>query len=59
MANWVAKQEPCIKARAKEDQGDRGESYEYFVTTGGDAQKNDLMDGIVTDWKRIPGWRTN
>ncbi|MDP4282925.1 MAG: PIG-L family deacetylase [Bacteroidota bacterium] len=33
----------------------RGESYEYFVTTGGEAPKNDLMDGIVTDWKRIPG----
>ena len=33
----------------------RGESYEYFATTGGEAPKNDLMDGIVTDWKRIPG----
>jgi LmbE family N-acetylglucosaminyl deacetylase len=33
----------------------RGESYEYFTTTGGDAPKLDLMDGIVTDWKRIPG----
>jgi hypothetical protein len=33
----------------------RGESYEYFVTTGGDAAKKDLMDGIVTDWKRLPG----
>ena len=33
----------------------RGESYEYFVTTGGEAPKNDLMDGIITDWKRIPG----
>jgi LmbE family N-acetylglucosaminyl deacetylase len=33
----------------------RGESYEYFVTTGGETMKNDLMDGIVTDWKRIPG----
>jgi LmbE family N-acetylglucosaminyl deacetylase len=33
----------------------KGESYEYFVTTGGEAMKNDLMDGIVTDWKRIPG----
>ena len=33
----------------------RGENYEYFTTTGGDAPKNDLMDGIVTDWKRIPG----
>ncbi len=33
----------------------RGESYEYFVTTGGDPAKKDLMDGIVTDWKRLPG----
>ena len=34
----------------------RGESYEYFTTTGGDATKNnDLMTGIITDWKRIPG----
>ena len=33
----------------------RGESYEYFVTTGGDPAKKDLMDGIVTDWTRLPG----
>ena len=33
----------------------RGESYEYFVTTGGEPMKNDLMDGIITSWKRIPG----
>ncbi|MEO8412917.1 MAG: PIG-L family deacetylase [Ginsengibacter sp.] len=34
----------------------RGESYEYFTTTGGqEPTHNDLMDGIVTDWKRVPG----
>src|ERR1019366_4001783 len=33
----------------------RGESYEYFVATGGETMKNDLMDGIVADWKRLPG----
>ena len=33
----------------------RGENYEYFTTTGGDTPKNDLMDGIITDWKRISG----
>jgi LmbE family N-acetylglucosaminyl deacetylase len=33
----------------------RGESYEYFATTGGDAPTNDLMDGVVTTWARIPG----
>ncbi|MBN9297855.1 MAG: PIG-L family deacetylase [Filimonas sp.] len=33
----------------------RGEAYEYFATTGGDAPKTDLMDGIVTDWKRVKG----
>ncbi|HEY5408640.1 MAG TPA: PIG-L family deacetylase [Ginsengibacter sp.] len=33
----------------------RGENYEYFLNTGGEAPKNDLMDGIVTDWKRLPG----
>jgi LmbE family N-acetylglucosaminyl deacetylase len=32
----------------------RGESYEYFATTGGDAPTNDLMDGVVTTWARIP-----
>ncbi len=33
----------------------RGQSFEYFTTTGGDVAKNDLMDGIVTEWKRING----
>jgi LmbE family N-acetylglucosaminyl deacetylase len=34
----------------------RGEIFEYFQTTAGDAPKNnDLMDGIVIDWKRIAG----
>ncbi len=33
----------------------RGQSIQYFVTTAGDAAKNDLMDGVVTDWKRING----
>lgn len=36
----------------------RGDNYEYFITTAGDPVKNDLMDGIVTDWKRIPGGDT-
>ena len=33
----------------------RGQSIQYFVTTAGDAAKNDLMDGVITDWKRING----
>ena len=33
----------------------RGQSFEYFTTTGGEPLQNDLMDGVVTDWKRIPG----
>ncbi|HMR92332.1 MAG TPA: PIG-L family deacetylase [Chitinophagaceae bacterium] len=33
----------------------RGESLEYFLTTGGSAPVNDLMDGVQTDWKRVPG----
>ena len=33
----------------------RGEITEYFSTSAGEAPKNDLMDGIVTDWKRISG----
>ncbi len=34
----------------------RGQIFEYFATTGGDAPKaNDLMDGIVIDWKRVKG----
>lgn len=31
----------------------RGSSYEYFSATGGDTIKNDLMDGITTDWSRV------
>ncbi|MDQ6757146.1 MAG: PIG-L family deacetylase [Bacteroidota bacterium] len=33
----------------------RGQSFQYFVTTGGDAAKNDLMEGIEISWKRISG----
>jgi LmbE family N-acetylglucosaminyl deacetylase len=33
----------------------RGEVTEYFATTSGDAPQKDLMDGIVTDWTRLPG----
>jgi LmbE family N-acetylglucosaminyl deacetylase len=33
----------------------RGQSFEYFTTTGGEPLQNDLMDGVVTDWKRMLG----
>ncbi len=33
----------------------RGQATEFFITTGGDAPKNDLMDGINTTWTRIQG----
>jgi LmbE family N-acetylglucosaminyl deacetylase len=36
----------------------RGQSFEYFLNTGGEAPTHDLMDGIITDWKRIPGGET-
>ena len=33
----------------------RGESFEYFKTTGGSAPVNELMSDVTTDWTRIPG----
>ena len=33
----------------------RGQSFQYFVTTAGDPAQNDLMEGVVTDWGRIAG----
>ncbi len=33
----------------------KGQSFEYFAATGGEPLKNDLMDGVITDWKRIDG----
>jgi len=33
----------------------RGQSFEYFTTTGGQPAKNNLMDGVVIDWSRIKG----
>ena len=33
----------------------KGQSYEYFSLTAGEPLKNDLMDGVVTDWHRIDG----
>jgi LmbE family N-acetylglucosaminyl deacetylase len=31
----------------------REQSFEYFATTNGSAFQSDLMDGIVTGWRRI------
>jgi LmbE family N-acetylglucosaminyl deacetylase len=31
----------------------RGQAIEYFTTTGGDAPKNNLMDGVTTTWQRV------
>lgn len=36
----------------------RGQFIEYFKTTGGDAPKTDLMDGIDISWKRLPNGET-
>ena len=33
----------------------KGEIIENFMTTGGDTARNDIMEGIVTDWTRISG----
>ncbi len=33
----------------------RGQVFEFFQTLGGEAPKNDLMDGITIDWNRVPG----
>ncbi len=33
----------------------RGQSFQYFVTSAGEPVKSDIMDGVVTDWKRISG----
>ncbi|WP_018627450.1 PIG-L family deacetylase [Niabella aurantiaca] len=36
--------------------GTRGESWEYFKTTGGSAPSTELMDGIDLSWNRVgPG----
>lgn len=31
----------------------RGESFEYFVLTGGDKTNADIMEGVTTSWSRI------
>jgi LmbE family N-acetylglucosaminyl deacetylase len=31
----------------------RGDSYEYFRTTGGEAPKKDLFDGVDISWNRV------
>jgi len=33
----------------------RGQSTEFFTTTGGDAPKDGLLDGVATDWGRVAG----
>jgi LmbE family N-acetylglucosaminyl deacetylase len=36
----------------------RGETLEYFKTTGGTAPTNDLMDAVDVSWKRVAGAET-
>lgn len=31
----------------------RGEALEYFVTTGGDTARKDLLEGVTTGWERL------
>jgi len=31
----------------------RGQAFEYFTATGGDAPKQNLMDGVLTTWDRV------
>ena len=33
----------------------RGPSLEYFLTTGGEAPKQSLTDGVIADWNRVEG----
>ena len=33
----------------------RGESFEYFRTTGGEAPKSDLFEDVNTGWSRVDG----
>ena len=33
----------------------RGETLEYFKTTGGTPPSNDIMDGVELSWKRVNG----
>ncbi|MBI1343426.1 MAG: PIG-L family deacetylase [Terrimonas sp.] len=35
--------------------GSRGESFEYFKTTGGSEPRNSLTDAVDISWNRIPG----
>lgn len=33
----------------------RGEAFEFFRTIGGNAPGSDLLEGVVTDWKKVKG----
>lgn len=33
----------------------RGEAFEYFVHTAGEAAQKDILEGINSSWSRIPG----
>lgn len=33
----------------------RGSSFEYFTLTSGEPVQTSLMDGIITNWDRVPG----
>jgi LmbE family N-acetylglucosaminyl deacetylase len=33
----------------------RGSITEFFTTTAGDTPRTDLMEGVVAEWKRLPG----
>ncbi len=36
----------------------RGESFEWFATTKGSVPTHDVMDEVITNWKRVPQAKT-
>lgn len=43
------------KSQGTGSQRRRGPIVENFTVIAGDAAKSDVMEGVVTDWKRLPG----
>ncbi len=46
------------KSQGFGSEGERGNRYDHFLLVNGESMTDDILDGIDTSWKRVPGGNT-